>query len=146
MAEDFVAGFTGQVRKESIDIGDDGGELEIDYSQPVIRYSINGEQVGEGHAYAWIYRFHARRPETALRCGCNACLAHLARRGPLPDVPPAPEAEDSAWSDFLDGRIRYWRRGSVPDQSLLTYMHMTSQDWACWVISNRVPLWVREAW
>jgi hypothetical protein len=58
-----------------IDIGEDGGTLEIDQTQPVTRYLINGEQADEARAWEWIYRWHVKRDEAlgADPCPCAPC-------------------------------------------------------------------------
>jgi hypothetical protein len=58
-----------------IDIGADGGTLEIDQTRPVIQYRINGEQADEAQAWEWVYHWHTKRDETlgADPCGCSPC-------------------------------------------------------------------------
>lgn len=59
----------------TIDIGEDGGTLTIDQSQPVTRYVINGEPADETQAWEWIYRWHFKRDEALGQppCGCAPC-------------------------------------------------------------------------
>lgn len=63
------------VQTWKIDIGEDGGTLEITIDDPPV-YLINDRAVNEAAAYAWIRHWHDVR-DSALACygaGSCACL------------------------------------------------------------------------
>jgi len=59
-----------------IDIGADGGVLEIDQSQPETTYKVNGAGVTEADAWVWIYNWHMIRDAVteADPCMCQPCV------------------------------------------------------------------------
>ncbi len=58
-----------------IDIGEDGGVLEIDQSGPLVPYRINGEPVTPLQGWVWLAEWHRKRDTVLMAgpCECDPC-------------------------------------------------------------------------